>query len=77
MKMPLAQDKFFKSQDLWAAAYEDSIDQSRQMEWSQFSKKIVGVNFSNFIFNNSIWHKVNEGIVKNTYLEQSETLFES
>ena len=33
---------FPKSQSLWAGAYENRIDQPGQMQWSQFSVKILG-----------------------------------
>ena len=33
---------FPKSQALWAGAYENRIDQPGQMQWSQFSVKILG-----------------------------------
>ena len=46
------------------------------MEWSQFSIKILRVTFGKSILNNSNWDKISEGIIKNPYLEQSETLFE-
>ena len=38
--------------------------------------KILGVIFGNSILDNFYWDKISEGIVKNPYLEQSETLFE-
>ena len=37
---------------LWAGAYESRIHQPGQMEWSQFSIKILGVNFGNSIVGN-------------------------
>ena len=51
-------------------------NQPGQMEWSQFSIKILRVTFGKSILNNSNWDKISEGIIKNPYLEQSETLFE-
>ena len=44
------------------------------MEWSQFSTEMLSVN--NSIINRSNWDKISEGMVKNSYLEQNETLFE-
>ena len=38
---------FSKSQTLWTVAYKTSIDKPRQMTWSQFSIKMVGVYFHN------------------------------
>ena len=55
---------FSKSQALWAGAYENRIDQPGQMEWPQFSIKIIGVNFANSILDNSNWDKTSEGIIK-------------
>ena len=37
---------------LWAGAYESRIHQSGQTEGSQFSIKILGVNFGNSILDN-------------------------
>ena len=34
------------------------------MEWSQFSIKILGVNFGNSIFDNSNWDKISEDVIK-------------
>ena len=46
------------------------------MELSQFSIKILPVNFATSIFNNSNWDKLSEGIIKNPNLGHSETLHE-
>ena len=43
---------------------------------AQFPIKILGVNFGNCILDNSKWEKISEGILKNPYLEQSDTLCE-
>ena len=34
------------------------------MDWSQSFIKIFGVNFSNYILDNSNWDKISEGITK-------------
>ena len=38
---------FSKSQTLWAWVYEKRNDKQKQMAWSKFSIKIVGVHFGN------------------------------
>ena len=77
MKMHLTQKKLFKSQALRTGAYENRIDQPGQMEWSQFSIKLLGFNSGNSILDNSNWDNISEDIIKkNPYLKQSETLFE-
>lgn len=37
------------SQTLWARAYKNRTDESRQMAWLRFSIKAVGVHFGNSI----------------------------
>ena len=39
------------------------IDQQGQMKRSQFSIKILGVNFGKSILDNSNWDKISEGII--------------
>ena len=49
------------------------------MVWSQFSIKIIGVNFGNSFLDSSNWDKISHSLAKkkNQFLEQqSETLFE-
>ena len=66
--------KLFKSQTLWAGACENRIDQAGKIGWSQFSIKIPVANFGNSILDKPNWDKISEGIIKKTYMEQSETL---
>ena len=47
------------------------------MVWSQFSIKILGVNFGSSVLDNSNWDKISHSLTKNKQcLEQSATLFE-
>ena len=46
------------------------------MEFSQYFIKMLGGNFGSSIVDSSNWDQINEGIIKNPYLEQSVTLFE-
>ena len=47
------------------------------MIWSNFSVKILGIKFDNFVSDNSNWDKIRDNIAKkNSYVEQSETLLE-
>ena len=46
------------------------------MIWSQFSIKIFGVHFGNFVLTNFNWDKIRHSLVKKQYLEQSATLFQ-
>ena len=48
------------------------IDYPEQVELSQLSIKIFGVNFGNSILNNSNWDTISEGLIKHPYLEQSQ-----
>ena len=58
--------KFSKSQALWAGEYKNRYNQPGNMEWSNHSIKILGINVGNFILDNSIWDKISENIVKNS-----------
>ena len=49
---------------LWAGAYESRIHQPGQTEGSQFSIKILGVNFGNSILDNFNWDKISDGMTK-------------
>ena len=60
---------------LYEDAYSSKINFSK-IQACTISSKILGVNFGNCIVDNSKWDKISECIVKNPYLEQSETLFE-
>ena len=47
------------------------------MVWSQFSIKILGVNFGSSVLDNSNWDKISHSLTKNKQcFEQSATLFE-
>ena len=46
------------------------------MIWSQFSIKILGVHFGNFVLTNFNWDKIRHSLVKKQYLEQSATPFQ-
>ena len=37
------------------------------MEWSQFSIKILGVDFGSSVVGNSNWDKISEGIIKKIF----------
>ena len=53
------------------------IDKPRQMAWSQFSIKMVGVHFHNSAHDNRNWDKIYDNLTKqNSYLEQNAALFE-
>ena len=41
---------FSKDEVLWGGAYKNGIDKPRQMVWSQFSIKILGVYFEVSMF---------------------------
>ena len=43
---------------------------------SNFSIKILGINFDNFVSDNSNWDKKGIKLKKNQYVKQSQTLFE-
>ena len=46
------------------------------MVWSQFSIKILGVYFGNYVLDNSNWDKISPSLTrKNQYFEQSATIF--
>lgn len=65
-----------KNQALWVRLYK-KVDQPGQTEQSQFSVKILGVNFGKSILDNSNRDKIGKDIKKmKRYLEQSETLLE-
>ena len=47
------------------------------MVWSQFSIKILGVNFGSSVLDNSNWDKISHSLTKKKQcLEESATLFE-
>ena len=49
---------------------------TRTTEIVTITIKILEVNFGKSILDKSLWDKRIEGIAKNIYLEESETLFE-
>ena len=62
---------FLKKQTLWDVAYKTRTDKIRQMNWSQFSIKMVGVYFHNSAHDNRKW-QFNK---KSSYSEQNAALF--
>ena len=54
----------FKSQALWTGDYKNRFDKPGAMVWSNFSIKILGINFGNTTLDNSIWDKISENIKK-------------
>ena len=53
-----------KSQALWSGSYKDRYDKPGNMIRSNFSIKILGINFDNFTSDNSNWDKVSANIAK-------------
>ena len=43
------------------------IDKTKQMTWSQFSIKILGVYFGNSVIDNSNWDKISHSLTKNQH----------
>ena len=60
---------FTKSHALWAGEYKNRFDKPGTMVWSNFSNKILGINFGNATLDNSIWDMISENIKKNPSLE--------
>ena len=56
--------------------YKNRIEKTKQMTWSRFSIKILGVHFVNSILDNNTWDKINEKLPKKSNLEQSATFFD-
>ena len=50
---------FSKIQTLWARACKNRIVRPRQIVWSQFSIKILGVHFVNSVLDNNNWDIIN------------------
>ena len=50
MKKLVFKISFSKNEVLWSGAYKNRIDKPRQMVWSQFSIKILGVYFEASMF---------------------------
>ena len=59
---------FNKSQALWSGNYKDRYDKPGNMIWSNFSIKILGINFDNFISDNSNWEKIKDNIAKKIHI---------
>ena len=57
-----------KSQALWAGEYKNIYNQSGNMEWSNLSIKLLGINLGNFILDNCIWDKISENIPKKIHI---------
>ena len=53
-----------KSLALWAGSYKNRYYKPENMEWSNFSVKILGINSDNFISDNSNWDKISVNIAK-------------
>ena len=65
-----------KSQALWSGGYKDRYDKPGNMIWPNFSIKILGINFDNFVSDNLNWDKIRDNVAKKIHVEQSETLFQ-
>ena len=59
---------FSKSQALWEGIYKNRYDKPENMEWSNFSIKILGINFNNFISGNSNWDKISVNTAKRLHI---------
>ena len=59
---------FSKCQILWGVAYKNRINKSRQMAWSQFSIKMVGVHFDNFAIDKRNWGKIYYNLTKKNHI---------
>ena len=57
-----------KSQALWAGGFTNRYDKPENMEWSNFSIKILRINFDNFISDNSNWDKISVNIAKRIHI---------
>ena len=67
---------FSKSQALWTGGYKNRYDKPENMAWSNFSIKILGITFDNFVSDNSNWDKISANIAKRTHIWKSQTLLE-
>ena len=62
---------------MWSGGYKDRYDKPGTIIWSNFSIKILGINFDNFVQDNSNWDRIKDNIAKkNSYVEQSKTFSE-
>ena len=48
--------------------YKNRTDKPRQVAWSQFSIKMVGVHFYNSAHNNRNWDKIYDKLTKNIHI---------
>ena len=53
-----------KSQALWSGNYKDRYDKPRNMKWSNFFIKMLGINFDNFVPDKSDWDKIRDNIIQ-------------
>ena len=67
---------FSKIQTLWARACKNRIVRPRQIVWSQFSIKILGVHFFNSVLYNNNWEIINRKKKKKKKIGTKVTLFE-
>ena len=59
---------FSKSQTLWAVAYKNRTDKPRQMAWSQYFIKVVGVHFHNSAHDSRNWDKLYDNLTKKIHI---------
>ena len=59
---------FSKCQILWGVQYKNRINKSRQMAWSQFSIKMVGVHFDNSAIDKRNWGKIYYNLTKKIHI---------
>ena len=59
---------FSKKQPLWGVGYKIRIDKTREMTWSQFSIKMVGVSFHGSAYDNRNWDKIFDNLTKNNQI---------
>ena len=57
-----------KSQALWSGSYKDRYDKPGNTIWSNFSIKILGINFDNFTSDNSNWDKISANAAKKIHI---------
>ena len=66
---------FGKSQASWSGGYKDRYDKPGTMIWSNFSMKILGINFDNFVQDNSNWDKIRDNIGNKIHMWNRVRLF--
>ena len=67
-KAPSSKINLCKSQALWAGGYKNRFDKPGNMEWSNFSIKIFGINIDDFIADNTNWDKISVNIAKRIHI---------